>query len=186
MNFYFKSYLNLSDQEKCEILNLRNAPYVRENMYHAEVINLSTHFQWIESLKNDTTCKYWAISLDDRLIGSIDLSRIDLENKFAEWGFYIDKNCRGIGALLEFLGMQHFFEKLNFQTILAGVYEGNQKVCHLHKNKFGYKEAHEYDQQCDLRKFYGLILTKDVWLSRKVSIYNLLTKIYTIDSIVWD
>lgn len=186
MKFYFKNYLNLSSGEKLALLDLRNAPFVRENMYYPNEIKLTDHLHWLETLENDTTCLYWAIFLDNVLVGAVDLTCIDLTNRFAEWGFFIDKKCFGLGAILEYLGMEHFFEALNFQTILAVVYEKNKKVYHLHKDRFGYQENHQYDYQDGARKFYGLILSKDVWLGRKMGIHSLLTKIYTLDEVFWE
>lgn len=186
MKFYLKNYLNLSNQEKHELLELRNAPFVRENMYHTATINLADHLNWLETLKSRTDCLYWVIFLDNILVGAIDLTRIDLTNKFAEWGFFIDEKHLGLGAILEYIGMEHFFEVLNFQTILAGVYEKNKKVYHLHKDRFGYQEDHQYDYQNGTRKFYGLTLRKDVWLKRKLDIRSLLTKIYALDDVVWE
>lgn len=186
MKFYFKKYLNLSPEEKVALLELRNAPFVRENMYHSEEIDLTDHLHWLETLKDRTDCLYWAIFLNNELVGGIDLTRIDWPNKFAEWGFFIDEKYLGLGAILEYLGMEHFLETLNLQTILAGVYEKNKKVYHLHKDRFGYQENPSYDSQDGARKFYGLTLSKDVWLKRKAAIHSLLTKIYTIDEVVWE
>ena len=186
MKFYFKRYQHLSEKEKIALLNLRNATFVRENMRHSEEISLTDHLHWLASLKDKMDCLYWAIFLDNELIGSIDLTRIDLKNRFAEWGFFIDEKCLGLGAILEYLGMEHFFETLYFQRILACVFEKNKKVYHLHKNKFGYELASKYDYQEGDRKFYGLILKKDIWLQRKKEIYPFLTKIYTIDDVIWE
>lgn len=79
-------------EEKVALLTLRNAPFVRENMYHSEAIKLSDHLRWIETLKNNPTCLYWAIFLNNELVGAIDLTRIDLTNRFAEWGGVSMKN----------------------------------------------------------------------------------------------
>ena len=186
MKFYFKNYLNLSTEEKIALLELRNAPFVRENMYHPGVIKLTDHLHWLETLKRNSTCLYWAVFFDNVLVGAIDLTHIDLTKKFAEWGFFIDEKHLGLGAILEYIGMEHFFEVLHLQTILAGVHEKNKKVYHLHKDRFGYQENHSYDFQDGSRKFYGLTLSKDVWLKRKLAIYALLTKIYTLEEIVWE
>ena len=186
MKFYFKKYPHLSHEEKVALLELRNAPFVRENMYHSKEINLTDHLHWLETLKARTDCLYWAIFLNNELVGGIDLTRIDWPNKFAEWGFFIAEKHLGLGAILEYLGMEYFFETLNLQTILAGVYEKNKKVYHLHKDRFGYQENPSYDSQDGARKFYGLTLSKDVWLKRKAAIYALLAKLYTLNEVFWE
>ena len=186
MNFWFKNYINFMHEEALAILPLRNEPSVRKYMYHPKVITEEEHLNWMKTLKNRKDCCYWGIYCDKQLIGSIDLTRIDTEKMFAEWGFFIDENHLGLGAIIEFLGMEHFFKTLHFKTILAGVHEDNKKVYHLHKIKFGYEEAPEYDSESYGKKFYGLTLSDENWERRCSKIKAILDKLYTIDSVKWD
>ena len=141
MNFWFKNYIHFTTEEAMAILPLRNASSVRRYMYNPKVITPEEHLAWISTLANRKEVCYWGIYVDKQLIGSIDLTRIDTQKKFAEWGFFIDEHHLGLGAVIEFLGMEHFIKDLHFKTILGGVHEDNKKVYHLHKAKFGYVEA---------------------------------------------
>lgn len=186
MNFWFKNYLHFTHKEARAILPLRNAPSVRKYMYHPEIIGEEEHLNWMKTLKNRHNCCYWGIYCDEQLIGSIDLTRIDTEQKFAEWGFFIDENHLGLGAVIEYLAMDHFLRNLHFKTILAGVHEDNKKVYHLHKVKFGYEEASTYDSKNCGKKFYGLTLSDKTWECQRFKIKTILDKLYTINAVVWD
>ena len=115
MNFWFKNYINFSQKESLAILSLRNAPSVRKNMYNPKIITEAEHLNCIKTLKVRKDCCYWGIYVDKQLVGSIDLTRIDTEKMFAEWGFFIDENHFGFGAVIEFLGMEHFFQDLHLK-----------------------------------------------------------------------
>lgn len=186
MNFWFKNYIHFTHEEAMAILPLRNAPAVRKNMYDPKIITTDEHLNWIKNLENRKDCCYWGIYWDDQLIGSIDLTRIDTEKMFAEWGFFIDEHHLGLGAVIEFLGTEHFLQDLCFKTILAGVHEDNKKVYHLHKVKFGYSEAPEYDTESYGKKFYGLTLSAVNWAKRRSKVKAVLDKLYTFDFVTWD
>ena len=91
-----------------------------------------------------------------------------------------------LGAVIEFLGTEHFIQDLHFKTILAGVHEDNKKVYHLHKVKFGYLEAPEYNTESHGKMFYGLTLSDERWTQQRFKVKALLDKLYTIDSVAWD
>lgn len=186
MNFWFKNYIHFTTEEAMAILPLRNALSVREYMYNPQRITTGEHLNWIKALKKRKEVCYWGIYCDGELIGSIDLTRIDTKKMFAEWGFFIDEHCLGLGAVIEFLGMEHFIHDLHFKTILGGVHEDNKKVYHLHKVKFGYVEAPEYDSESYGKKFYGLTLSYENWGKYRLKVKAILDKLYTIDNVKWD
>lgn len=186
MKFYFKNFVNLSELEKEKILILRNSDYVRKNMYNSEKIELKNHMAWIENLKTRNDCKYWAVFVDNNLVGAIDLTDIDMHKKFAEWGFYIDNKFSGIGAIVEYLGTKHFFDNLKFEKILAGVFEENTQVYNMHKRKFNYIDIPELSIEKKGRKFNALTLTKTNWNKVEHELKNLLTKFYNIEEVIWE
>ena len=184
LNLYFKSFTKLTHEEKLKVLELRNYDYVRKNMYNNSIISIEEHFNFINNLKNRSDCIYWAIFSNKNLIGAINLT--DIKGNFAEWGFYIDNNCFGLGAVIEYFAMEHFIEAMGFEQILARVYEENKSVYNMHKNRFAYFEAPGYNIEIDNNKYNALILTKENWLKRKEKIYTLINKIYTLSEIRWD
>ena len=113
LNLYFKSFTKLTHEEKLKVLELRNYDYVRKNMYNNSIISKEEHFNFINNLKNRSDCIYWAIFSNKNLIGAINLT--DIKGNFAEWGFYIDNNCFGLGAVIEYLNkfLQEYMKKTN-------------------------------------------------------------------------
>ena len=186
MKFWFKNYTHFTHEDAMAILPLRNALSVRKYMYNPKMISEEEHLNWIKTLKNRKDVCYWGIYCDQQLIGSIDLTRIDTEKMFAEWGFFTDEHHLGLGAVIEFLGTEHFFYDLHLKTILAGVHEDNKKVYHMHKVKFGYVPAPEYDTESYGKFFYGLTLSDERWSSYRLKLKILLDKLYPIDRVTWD
>lgn len=186
MNFLFKNYIHFTTEEAQDILFIRNEAFVRKNMYNRQIITLKEHFSWLNTLRHKSDRCYWGIYCDKQLIGSIDLTHINFSTMWAEWGFFIDEGYLGMGAVIEFLGMEHFFKALQFKNILACVHEKNKRVYHLHKTKFGYEEAPQYNIKKDGQNFYGLTLSVENWERCRTKIKGILDKLYVIDAVVWE
>ena len=60
-----------------EILALRNSDYVREKMASSEEILEDTHLLFCESLKQRTDVLFCGVYLENKLVGVIDLKKID-------------------------------------------------------------------------------------------------------------
>ena len=89
MKIFFKDYKNLDKEELILILNLRNQKNIRENMIDDKIISLENHLNWIKTLKNNTYKRYFSISLENEIIGS--LSYIN-ENQQISWGVFFKEN----------------------------------------------------------------------------------------------
>ena len=80
------------------VLNYRNHPFVRENMYGSSIINAQTHHNFLQSLHNNETSRYFLVqdciamptieSMQTHDIGVINLSRINLRHQHAYLGIY--------------------------------------------------------------------------------------------------
>lgn len=168
------------------ILDLRNTPSIRKNMYNNQIITTQEHLNWIKTLENRKDCCYWGIYLNEQLVGSIDLTHIDTNKMFAEWGIFIDEYHPGLGTIIGFLSMEHFIKDLHFKTILAVVHEENKKAYHFYNVKFGYEKAPEYDIEKRGQKFYGLILSDKRWEHYCPKVKNTLSRLYPINSVMWE
>jgi len=78
-----------------------------------------------------------ALKDSDRVIGIVDLFKVDFENKDAELGYWIGKKYRGKGLMSEAveLMLNFGFTKLKLHRIHANVFEGNtasEKVLKRH------------------------------------------------------
>jgi len=77
---------------------------------------------------------------NDRHIGNIELSDIDLINGNAEYKILLDKNeqGKGLGYEASKLILDHGFKKLNLHRIYLGVHQDNKAALGLYK-KLGFK-----------------------------------------------
>ena len=131
--------VSLTRNEQLDILAIRNQPELRRNMYTSHEIGEDEHFRWIDQLEGSDTTQFFAVFLNDKLIGAVSLNSISRENRRADWAFYLDVSAQGggVGAALEFKFLDFAFETLS--KLNCEVIDFNDKVISLHK-KFGFKE----------------------------------------------
>lgn len=91
-------FCNLSHIDSMRILEYRNHPFVREQMYGSSVISAKTHQTFLHSLHNNEHSRYFLVkdldsmpttqSIQTNDIGVINLSRINLKHRNAYLGIY--------------------------------------------------------------------------------------------------
>jgi UDP-4-amino-4,6-dideoxy-N-acetyl-beta-L-altrosamine N-acetyltransferase len=128
-----KEFIKLSYDEKLMILEWRNHPEISQFMINKKV-NLNEHLNFIDSLKNNKTKKYFLV--DD--IGVIDFSNIT--NEKADIGLYKNPNKQKVGSKLMDEIINYGFNKLELKKLILYVYENNIKAINLYK-KFDFKES---------------------------------------------
>lgn len=127
-----------SYEEKLRILQLRNQPAVRHNMYTAHEIGEAEHFAWIERLGHDDSTRFFAVELDEEIIGGVSLNAISHTHARADWAYYLDtaRQGNGVGAALEFRFLDYVFGT-DIQKLNCEVFAFNEGVISLHA-KFGF------------------------------------------------
>jgi RimJ/RimL family protein N-acetyltransferase len=101
---------------------------------------------------------------EQEIIGIIDLSDIDWEDKKAEMGFWIGKRFWGQGIMTEAINLiaRFAFRELKLNKIYARVFEGNiASMKALEKNRFCHEgilrdEVYKYRRWID-EHYYGLL-----------------------------
>jgi UDP-4-amino-4,6-dideoxy-N-acetyl-beta-L-altrosamine N-acetyltransferase len=122
------------------ILEWRNAPEVRSNMYTRHEISLDEHRAWFERVNQDDSKVYFLVKLNDEPVGVVGFSEINLVYRVATWAFYASPFApRGTGSLMEYHALEYAFEELNLHKLRCEVLGFNQVVVKLHK-KFGFVE----------------------------------------------
>lgn len=130
--------------EKELLLKWRNKDHIRLNMYNSDIINKKEHYEWLSKIINDNTKRYF-INYDIFNKIPIGLSYIFNINYYlnnCEWGFYIgEENYLGKGHAIEmeYLILNHVFEKLSLHRLSCAVLDFNEKVISFHK-RFGFIE----------------------------------------------
>lgn len=154
----FKNYIELSIEEKKEVLEFRNHPLVRNMMHNKEEIKLIDHFNFINKLKSEKKNCYWAVIRKNKLVGSVYLSEINSEDKSAFWGIFLNPIYigTGIGFEIQYESMKLFFETLKLKTIFAEALKVNRDTLSI-QSKFLF-EVVEESVNCYLMK-----LESDQW-----------------------
>lgn len=157
----FKNFINLYEEEKIDILVIRNSKYIRENMSNDNIIEKDSHFNWIENLVNDENSKYFAIFFDNKLQGSVYFN-INQQNE-CFWGIYLDERSSAIiSSLSAYIFLEFIINTMSIEKIFSSVKKNNSQALNFNKN-FGFeifKEDEEY--------FY-LKLSKEIWENSKKS-----------------
>ena len=134
----FKNFINLSLEEKKEILRQRNSSDVAKFCLK-KYISLDEHLNFIESLKNDKTKLYMLVLKEEEMLGVISFSEIKEQEAF--FGLY--KISKGkMGNLLMQAMLDKGFKDLKLKNIKARVLKQNTKAIKLYE-KFGFKTVAE-------------------------------------------
>ncbi len=116
-----KNFIDLSNDEKLMVLNWRNSGRIRENMHTNKIISKEEHFDFIESLKDDESKKYFLIND----IGVIYFNNI--KNCRAEIGLYANPTKFGVGSLL-----MDCIVNFDFDSLCLEVIETNYRAIELY------------------------------------------------------
>jgi len=166
---------DLQESDQMKVLEIRNQPGVRNNMYTTHEISRQEHLQWIESLKKTNGTRFFAVIFENEIIGGVSLNAINTQHGRADWAYYLSETMqgKGVGSALEFKFLDFVFLESGFQKLNCEVLAFNDKVISLHK-KFGSKEEgirrnHIVREQ----KVHDIVLlgiTKDEWLQRRAEL----------------
>ena len=82
LNIELINFTNLSLEEKKMILEWRNHKDIRKWMYNRDIIGLSEHLSYIDSLASKKDRLYFIVKYRNEVIGVIDFTNIDhINNK---------------------------------------------------------------------------------------------------------
>lgn len=168
-----KNFVDLTDNEKVEILEWRNNIEVRKVMFEKEEISLENHLRFIESLKNNKSKLYYLAEMSEKSFGVIDYYNI--QEKEAWWGYYVKPELIGksFGVLLEFVVLEYAFNELKLEKLKCETLEINKPVVKLH-NSFGFKEVQNIDGVVEME------ITKDVWNNKRGLFEKMIEKLKVI------
>ncbi len=134
------NFIELSYDEKVEILSWRNHICVRKWMFDKEPIALENHISYIDSLKEKKDRVYFVVKQYGKAVGVIDFTNIDLTNLEAEIGLYAKPMLKGVGSLLMQNILEYGFSELKLKKLVAKVFEENFSAIRLYK-KFNFKQV---------------------------------------------
>lgn len=171
----------IADDELPLMLEWRNSPEVRANMYTQHVISLDEHLAWWGRIKESSTHKYFMYEQAGIPLGIVGFVGVDLGNKKSSWAFYASRTApRGTGSKMEYLALEFAFSQLGLNKLYCEVLAFNTAVIKLHQ-KFGFSVEGVLREQCLLeRKFidvYMLGLLAREWAGQRKLMLEKLSKI---------
>ncbi len=134
------NFINLTGDEKFEILKWRNDENIRKWMFNDKIIAAENHLKFIDNLKNDDKNFYWRVGDKAGLkYGVISLNKLDTENGNSYLGIYKnpDLDIRGAGAVLMKALFHAAFGTLGLHTLKLEVTADNERAVNFyHKAGF--------------------------------------------------
>jgi len=124
-----------SDKEM--VRQWRNSPKVAAHMFSQHEIGIEEHHRWFKALARDSTRRYWIITYNKRPVGVINLAKIDLDLRSAEFGIYLgedDARGKGIGTCAQFLLIEHVFSSMNLERLTCEVLADNERALKMYKS----------------------------------------------------
>lgn len=133
MTLCFKNYTHLNFEESQAILALRNEEYIRMHMHNSDMISLENHLKWVDNLKNNNQKEYFALMLDEVIVGSC--SWVQDEKGIISWGIFFMQNSHPlVPSLCAYLFMQYLFEQKAFQSVDSQVLKSNSLALKFNQN----------------------------------------------------
>ncbi len=166
----------LSEEYLDLVLEWRNKPEVRQNMYTTHEITKEEHMSWFEGLKGDSKRRYFVFEVDDQPCGVIGFVEIHQASKSASWAFYSgDSSVRGIGSMMEVAALDYAFNTLELNKLYCEVLEFNESVIRFHR-KHGFQVEGVFRKQhfhdAEFWDIYRLAIFRDDWLRCRDEIIN--------------
>lgn len=142
--YSFINYTECSPSLLEEILAMRNDEDVRIWMTNTDIITQEEHQQFIESLKTAADRLYYAVLHQEKLVASINLTRLTDENW--ERGIFAATSIRGTGQV--YILEKKFLEHLKGSDVkrLSAKVKNNNIRSLKHCIKAGFKEVGKDDE----------------------------------------
>ena len=137
-NILLVNFIDLTLEEKMQILEWRNNSKIRESMYNQSEITKKQHLNFISSLNSDDSKRYFLVKSNNKSIGVIDFTQI-IHKESLHMGIYANPNARGNGKILMNKIIKYAFDILDTKKIYSEVFLENIRAFELYK-KFGFKQ----------------------------------------------
>ena len=102
-------------------------------MYNQDDISKESHFNFIQSLEIDTERRYFLVKQQQKIIGSINFSQMELHNS-VEFGLYTNpfEQLEGMGRMLESVAVYYAFRELGVSKLKLEVFSNNERAINFY------------------------------------------------------
>ena len=138
-------FVDLTNVEKKDILNLRNNNDIKKWMYNQDNISLDNHLIFIKSLELNPFQQNIMLKKDAKFIGIVTFI-FDYKKDEVLFGLYANvyEKIAGLGRILEEVCVKYSFDIIKIKKLKLEVFSDNKQVINLHK-KFDFQEVSKKD-----------------------------------------
>lgn len=127
------NFINLNKKQKEIILNMRNNQNIAKWMQTSQTITKKEHEVFVESLRTNYKKAYFAILVNNEIIGMCSFNDIDYINKNSFIGIYAKDSGFGLGSKIMHMIKYIAFIELELHIIYANVLENNKYAIQFYK-----------------------------------------------------
>lgn len=161
--------LNLQYDHLEQVRQWRMMPEVTKYMYTDPIITSKQQIAWYESIRRDSTVRYWVINVEGENIGVISLTNIDLIKNQCECAYYIAEEIfrgKGLANIIEYNIYDFVFNSLGLGKLWFEILDFNERAINLHK-KFGCEVENLYKDHIfkngEFHDAVRMAITKQKW-----------------------
>lgn len=147
---FLTNFTNLSYEDKIRVLEMRNHPKVRAQMYNQDIIDQSNHITFIDSLKDNSNKQYFTVEYQQSVVGVIYFTDIDQTDLSAVFGVYANlyEKVSRAGSILMESALTYFKDKTDLQKVSLEVYKSNEIAMNLYI-KFDFVADNQFSKDGD-------------------------------------
>lgn len=135
----FGSLRSMKDDDLAIVLDWRNHPSIRDNMYTQHEISPDEHRAWWDRVSGSPKFRFYIFERDGTPTGYVAFSEITPLACTAVWGFYTAPGAsQGTGSQMTFLAMDEAFGPLGLRKLNAEAIGRNAASLGLHE-RFGFQ-----------------------------------------------
>lgn len=133
--YTYENFINLGEKQIEQILKWRNHVDIRRYMYNPNPIALQEHQRFIGSLSVREDVYYWLVYKNGSIIGVVNLTDVQVEDRTAELGYYIvpDLLNSGIGLDFAYANFCFAFDIIGCNKLVGGIHSENRNALLLDK-----------------------------------------------------
>ena len=122
------------------LLKWRNSIEIQETAENDSPVTRAEHALWFAEITNSNSTEL-IYEYNGTPIGQLNISRLDLKNSTAYWGYSRGENIapRGSGTIMEYLALEYAFDKLLLRKLCGELFLFNERVQKVHR-KFGWRQ----------------------------------------------
>lgn len=121
------------------LLKWRNSSEIQETAENDHTVTESEHRRWFADNGSNNRSNELIFEYKGTPFGQLNISRLDLKNGTAYWGYSRGENIapRGSGTVMEYLALEYIFSVLKVRKLCGELFPFNEKVQRVHR-KFGW------------------------------------------------